>query len=353
MDYTLNMTTNMIKPNRLKRGDTIAVVSPSWGGPSKFPHIYESGLNALSNLGFNIKEYPSARSDAQYLYENPRFRANDINQAFADNSINGIIASIGGDDSVRILPFLDKQTITKNPKFLMGYSDTTILTTFCNQLGLVTFNGPCVMAGFSQMDALGDTFKKHITDFLFDKYSSYTYTPYAAYSNNYPDWSDIKNTGMISDLIPTSGWNWLQGQGIVEGTLFGGCIEVFEFLKGTTFWFEDEFWKNKILFFETSEDKPTVSQVKYFLRNYGSQGILNNISALLFGRARDYSDKEKAELEETILKVIDVEFGRKDMPVITNMDFGHTDPQIILPLGIKAQLDHENKAFTLLESPWS
>lgn len=344
---------NMIKPKQLKIGDTIGVVSPSWGGPSKFYHIYENGIKALKELGFIVKEYPSARTDSNFLYENPQFRANDINQAFSDKDVNGIIASIGGDDSVRILPFLDKEIIKNNPKLLMGYSDTTTLTTFCNYLGLVTFNGPCVMAGFSQLNALGEGYKKFIQDFLFGDFTNFQYIPFTQYSNNYPDWSNINNTGKISDLTPTDGWHWLQGRGKIEGTLFGGCIEVFEFLKGTKYWFDNDFWKNKIIFFETSEDKPSVSQVKYFLRNYGSQGIIDNISALLFGRARDYSDQEKSELEEMILKVTGVEFGIKDLPIVTNMDFGHTDPQIILPLGIKTQLDFENRAFSLTESPWS
>ena len=129
-----------IKPKKLEKGDTVGIVSPSWWSPSIFPHVYESWIEILKTLNLNIKEFPSARKDAKYLEENPEFRAKDINDAFADPEIKAIIASIGGDDSVRILPYLDIETIKKNPKIIMWYSDTSTLTTYLNQIGLVTFN---------------------------------------------------------------------------------------------------------------------------------------------------------------------------------------------------------------------
>lgn len=142
-------------PAKLKKGDTIAVLSPSWGGPGLFPHIHDQGLRVLrEEFGLEIKEYPTSRAEADYLYRHPAIRAADVNAAFADPQIKAIIATIGGDDSVRILPYLEPTIIRDNPKILMGYSDITTLLTYCNQLGLVTFNGPSVMAGFSQLRAL-------------------------------------------------------------------------------------------------------------------------------------------------------------------------------------------------------
>ncbi len=95
-----------IKPNKLNQGDTVAIISPSWGGPSIFPHIHENGLKALrEEFGLIIKEYPTARAEADFLYHQPEARAADVNQAFADPEVKAIIASIGGDDSVRILPY--------------------------------------------------------------------------------------------------------------------------------------------------------------------------------------------------------------------------------------------------------
>ena len=86
-----------------------------------------------------------------------------------------------------------------------------------------------------------------------------------------------------------------------------------------------------------------------WLRNYGMQGIFDQINALLFGRARGYSDSDKKRLESVILSVVAKEFNQTELPIVTNMDFGHTDPQFILPLGITAEVDCRNKRFRLLE----
>ncbi len=89
--------------------------------------------------------------------------------------------------------------------------------------------------------------------------------------------------------------------------------------------------------------------VRYCLRNFGVMGVFDRVSGLLFGRARDYSDAEKKELEEAVLSVVRDEFGRPGMHVVCNLDFGHTDPQLILPLGIEFEIDAENRAIVQLE----
>jgi len=131
--------------------------------------------------------------------------------------------------------------------------------------------------------------------------------------------------------------------------LYGGSFEVMEFMKGTKYWPKKEFWNNKILFLETSEDKPSPSNVKWMLRNYGIQGIFDQISALLIGRPRDYSEEEVKELESNILNVVKNEFKNDTLPIVSNMDFGHTDPQWIIPLGIKAEVNCKDKTFKLKE----
>ncbi|MCX6799790.1 MAG: LD-carboxypeptidase, partial [Candidatus Falkowbacteria bacterium] len=218
----------LIKPNKIIIGDTIAIVSPSWGGPASFPHIYESGIKILENLGFKIKEYPTARMDADQLYNRPQLRAMDINDAFADTEVKAIFTSIGGEDSVRILPFLDVEVIKKNPKILLGYSDTTTLTAYLNQLGLITFNGPSIMSGFSQWESLGKQFQQHILTFLFGEITNVNYPTYENYSEGYPNWDDKNNIGKINELKENIGWHWLQGSTITTGKLFGGCIEVLQ-----------------------------------------------------------------------------------------------------------------------------
>ncbi len=343
----------MKKPDILEKGDNIAIVSPSWGGPSACPHIYESGIKNLRELGFNIIEMPAARMDAEKLYRNPQIRAEDINNAFYDKNINGIIAAIGGSDSCRILKYLDTDTIKNNTRFFMGYSDTTTITTWLNQQGLVTFNGPSVMAGFSQWNSFTEEYRQYIKDYLFIGSDNLVIPEFPSYSDGYPGWADKNNTGKIKPVKENDGMHFIQGSGISEGELFGGCIEVLEMIKGTEYWPDADFWQDRILFLETSEEKPSVDYVKYSLRNYGVMGVFEKLSGLLFGRARDYSDEEKKELEKTVLSVVNGEFGNSDIPVVCNMDFGHTDPQLILPLGVKYRIDAENRKIIQTESAFN
>lgn len=343
-----------IKPRRLKPGDTVAVISPSWGGPSLFPAIYEKGLQVLQKeLGLVVKELPTARMEAEFLYHNPKVRAEDINRAFADPEVKAIIATIGGDDSVRILRYLDPGLMRNNPKILMGFSDMTTLLVYGNLQGLITFQGPSLMAGLAQWHNFPEAFSRHVKTMLFEGPDSYAYSPYEVWSEGYPDWGQPEEAGKINPVQPNeTRWQWFQGEGVVSGELFGGCLEVLEFLKGTSYWPQPAFWQGKILFLEISEEKPTPTQVKYMLRNYGIQGVFDGIQGVLFGRPRDYTQEEKETLTEGIRAVIATEFGRPDLPVVLNMDFGHTDPQFILPLGVKAEIDCGQRTFKLIESPF-
>jgi muramoyltetrapeptide carboxypeptidase LdcA involved in peptidoglycan recycling len=345
----------MLKPKPLKEGDTVAVLSPSWGGPSVFPDVYELGLeNLKSCLGVKVKELPTTRSSADYLYMNPRERAQDVNHAFADAEIDAIITSIGGEDSVRILPYLKNEVIRKNPKIFMGFSDTTTLLSYINQLGLVTFHGPSVMAGFCQLQNLPQSYGRHLKEMLMIGQEEFRYSAYETYSNAEPRWGTTVEVGLVDEPQDNpDAWRWLRGSESVKGQLFGGCIEVLEFLKGTEFWPPKQFWDDKILFFETSEERPSIDQVKWMLRNYGMQGIFDQINGLIFGRARDYSDEEKRELDEMILSVVEGEFSNSKLTIVTNMDFGHTYPQFILPLGTEAEIDPSEHSFKLIERPLS
>jgi muramoyltetrapeptide carboxypeptidase LdcA involved in peptidoglycan recycling len=341
---------NYQKPKKLNQGDTVAIVSPSWGGPDIYPHIYENGLIVLREWGLKIKEFPTARADADFLRDNPQVRAKDINDAFADPEVKAIFASIGGNDSVRILPFLDKSAMANNPKILMGYSDTSTLHIFSNLQGLATFYGPSIMAGFSQMENLPESFKSHVREILFEPKGSYEYTPYGEYCDGYPDWANQENIGKVNPLKEDAGWRWLQGNTRVQGELFGGCMEVLEMMKATDFWPTRDFWKGKIFFLETSEIKPSIHWIDLVLRNYGMQGVFEQINGFIFSRARDYSDDEKSDLEKIIVSVVTREFGKSNLPIIANFDVGHTDPQLILPLGVNAEIDCQSKIFRLIET---
>lgn len=340
-----------VRPRRLVPGDAVAVLSPSWGGPSLFPHVYEHGLALLREWGLEVREYPSARATAERLDRDPQFRADDLNAAFADPSIRAIVASIGGDDSIRLLPRLDESVIAANPKVLMGFSDTTTLLVAVRRLGIVTFHGPAIMAGLSQMASLPSVYRAHVHEMLFEPGSTHTFVPYDTYAEGYPDWRDPATVGQTNPLRADDGWHVIQGTGCVTGELFGGCLEVLDWLRGTSAWPVGDEWSGRVLFIETSEEKPTPIQVQRILRSFGVQGIFDRVTGMLVGRPRDHSAKERSALEAAIRGVVAEEFGRPDLPIAANLPFGHTDPQWVLPLGVQAELDVDARTLRLIE-PW-
>ena len=104
----------MIKPPKLQPGDKVAAISLSWGGPGTFPHRYQAGKHQLqATFGVQVVETRHALRDAEWLWRNPPARAADLMEAFADSSIKAIIATIGGDDEIRTLPFVDLDVIRK------------------------------------------------------------------------------------------------------------------------------------------------------------------------------------------------------------------------------------------------
>lgn len=346
------MPQTALKPPRLRPGDTIAVVSTSWGGPHLFPWRFDAGLRTLrETFGLRVRELPSARRPPDDLYADPRARADDLNAAFADDDVAAIISSIGGDDSVRVLPFLDGELAARRPKILMGYSDTTTQLLFYRGHGLVTFHGPSVMSGLAQLAELGDDVVDHARTLLFEARDEYCYPGFGRYHVGFHDWADPANAAVAGDCVTDDGPHVLQGAGSVVGPMLGGCIEVLDMLRGTEFWPTGEMWDGALMLLETSEEAPSTDQVGRWLRSYGVLGLFDRVAGVLVGRARDYSPQAKRELDEVVLRVVRDEFGAGGLPVVTNLDFGHTDPQWVLPLGVPTRVDCATGALTLLESP--
>lgn len=345
------MATKYRRPRALTPGDTVAVLSPSWGGPHTYPHIFEHGLATLRGWGLTIKEYPSTRMDATRLRTNIHQRVADIHDAFVDPTVAAIFASIGGDDSMLLLPHLDAALIGRHPKIVLGYSDTTTLLTFAHLQGMVTFHGPSIMSGLAQLHHYPAAQRTHIHDMLFSHKSELTYQAARHYSDGYIDWADPQQrVGMLPTQF-SRGWQFLQGKGVHRGQLFGGCIEVLEFFKGTPYWPAPDFWYDKLFFLETSEEKPSITAVTRWLRNYGLQGIFDKIAGLIIGRAHGYTLSEQIALDAAVLQVVRDEFGAHELPIVTHFDVGHTEPQVILPLGVMAHIDYQHQQIRLLE-PW-
>ena len=343
----------MIKPKKLEPGDTIAILSPSAGVPYIYPHIFEHGLSILKTVfGFRVQEYPTTRMNPKALYENPRMRADDINQAFLDPEVRGIICSIGGDDSIRILGYLDTEAMLKNPKFIMGFSDSTTFLAYLNLFGLVTYYGPSVMAGFAYLNCFPEAVEEYRKAFF--ENSFYEIKPFSVWADAYQRWEDTANTGKVvrmrDDHIPHV---WINKGTKTAGCLWGGCLEVLDMMNGTFAWPEPEFWKDRILMLETSEDKPSPRQVGYRLRNYGAQGILSSIKGLLIGKPKDYTDAEMHALYEEVKRVVVGEYGCNTLNIVANIGFGHTDPHHILPMGVPLTIDPEKETLIFSETMFS
>lgn len=338
---------------RLRRGDRVAIVAPSNGLAPAFPGVYRRGLDSLRAIGLEPVEYPTATMKTDELYESPESRVRDMRRSLRDTNVRGVISVIGGYESIRLLRHLRTADFRDHPRFIMGGSDATTYLLFARRAGLVAFYGPSVMAGFSQMPDLPAEFRAHLDSFLFDEWTSYEYPCYPSYTHGYTGWSG-ENAGGIQPLRASgAGWTVLQGDSVAEGHLWGGCIEVVEFLKGTPYWPPPRFFNDVVLFLETSEEKPGPERVGYMLRNYGVAGILDRAAALLLGRPKDYTDAEIDNLHKVVRAVVAGEFARPDLPVVSNVDFGHTDPKLILPIGGRVRVDPTLKRITLLESPFS
>lgn len=340
-----------IRPRRLRVGDTVAVVSPSWGGPAVFPHVFERGLATLRAWGLGVREYPGTRARRDDAARSPQGRAADLNAAFADPSVAAVIASIGGDDAIRLLPFLDAAAIRANPKLLMGFSDTTVLLAAIRAMGLVTFHGPSVMAGLSQLGALPAMAGDHVRRMLFEPAERLVLPRFDAWTDGYPDWSDPALVGQVWPLRSDDGPRVLQGDGTVRGELFGGCLEVLDWIRGTSAWPVGADWDGRLLLLEPSEEQPGEDQWRRILRSLGASGVFDRVAGVLLGRMRGLDAAAKQAMGSVVLDVIAGELGRSDLPVVANLPFGHTDPQWVLPLGIQAEVDLATADVTLVE-PW-
>lgn len=248
----------MIKPNRLKAGDSVALVSLSSGmaGEKIFSHRVEIAKLRLENdFGLNVVIMPNAMKGIEFLDQNPQLRAEDFMNAFKDTNIKAVFSMIGGDDTIRLLPFIDFEVLRRNPKIFLGYSDTTVNHFMMYKAGITSFYGPSVIAQFAENGSLHIYTKEYLKKLLFDKQDTVTIQPSPQWTSEFLDWGNPENNTVPRTMLPDEkGYELLQGQGIVRGRLIGGCADVFPMIIGTEIWPDKDQWKNSILFLETSEE---------------------------------------------------------------------------------------------------
>ncbi|MEK3980360.1 S66 peptidase family protein [Psychrobacillus sp. FSL K6-2836] len=339
----------LIKPKMLKAGDKIATISLSWGGAGE-PELrwrYEQGVDRLRNVfGLEVVAMPNSLKGGDYLYENPQARAEDLMNAFKDPSIKGIFSNIGGSESIRLLPYIDFDVIRENPKVFIGYSDSTVTHLFCHKAGISSFYGPAILMDFAENVVMHEYTVEALKKALFAVDAIGEVKPATEWTSERLEWI-VENKDKKRKMNPNKGYELLQGSGVVQGRLIGGCIEVLEFAKGTSLWPAEEYWKDSILFFETSEELPTPGQLEYWLRNYGTQGILQQAKGIIFGKPQN--EKYYEEYKESI-RLIMKELSLDNLPILYNLNFGHTEPKFVLPYGANVEINCENVTFSILDS---
>ncbi len=341
----------MIKPQRLKRGDTVAIVSLSRGmlGEKPFIHKYELAKERLENdYGLHVVPMKNALKGVDYLYRHPEARAEDLMDAFRDTNIKAIFNAIGGNDTIRLLPYIDFDVIRENPKIFTGFSDTTTNHFMMQKAGLVSYYGLSVMNNWAEYVEINPYTKEAIQKILFEPPDTLD-IPCSAYCSFNEDkvWWDENNMQKRTPQYENYGYELLQGKGTVRGTLLGGCINVFPSLLGTSLFPSPDEWQGKIMLIETSESDMPEFLLTELLRNFHAQGILHAINGIIVGKP---SIKNKYEsYKEVYRKVIAEEAGLPDLPILYNVNVGHAYPIGLFPLGLTYELNCENKTLTLME----
>lgn len=341
----------MIKPKRLKKGDKIAIVSLSWGGlgDDALIHKFHIAKQRLENdFGLEVVVMPHALKGSEFVANHPELRAKDLMDAFKDKSIDGIFCAIGGDDTIRTLPYVDLDIIHNNPKVFMGYSDTTTNHFMMFKAGVVSFYGPSIMCEFGEYVKMFDYTGEAVHDILFGEWDKYALKPSPVWSDDYIPWEESnKNTPSTVKEDP-KGYEVISGGGTVRGHLLGGCIDVFPMVVGTSIWPTIQDWQDAIMFIETSEDKPSPDIIKWTFRNLAAQGILKVIKGIIVGKPQGEVYYE--EYKKAIKQVVCNEEHLDDLPIFYNVNFGHAKPIGILPYGIMTELNSEERTITFLEN---
>ena len=342
-----------LKPQMLRPGSRIAAISLSWGGPGTVPYRYQIGKQQFEEaFGVTVIETEHALRDADWLAKNPKARADDLMAAFADETIDGIIATIGGEDSIRTLPYLNLDVIRKNPKVFMGYSDTTIAHAACFKAGLLSFYGPSFMAGFAENGGMFTYMTDSLRQTLFTPEPIGVIEPNrAGWTVEYLPWENPENQSIRRKLNPCTGWRFHQNEGVAEGQLFGGCVEVLDWLRGTDYFSSTSDLQGAVLFLETSENAPPPSFLTEFVRCIAAMGILEGLNGILLGRPGGGVDPQTfSEYDDALCSTVREEHGLNDMPIVTNMDFGHTDPMFVIPIGTKVRIDSAKREVAINEA---
>jgi muramoyltetrapeptide carboxypeptidase len=295
----------LVKPPALKPGATLAVVSPA---STPKPERVQAGIDCLHGLGYRTVLFPHALDRGPLYYAGTaEQRAGDLQAAFADPAIDGILCTRGGWGTAELLPLLDAELIRANPKVFVGYSDHTSLHIWmAREANLATFYAPMVAADFARPNG-------------FDA----------------PSWQHAFGGDASWSLTQSDGLRVLR-TGVSEGTFSGGCLSIYAEALGTPFApLAATAEEPRVLFLEDIGTKPY--QWDRMLLHLRYAGMLEHVSGIVFGDMRQcVAAQDEAAVDQSILHALRDFAG----PIAIGLRSGHVDtPNITLPLGVRARLD--------------
>jgi len=287
-----------IRPPRLKSGETIGIVAPA--GPFD-PEKFMKGKTVLESMGFQTFLGEGIFQKNGFLAGTDTLRADHVNRLFADPTVKAIACARGGYGSMRILSFLDFETIQAHPKIFLGFSDiSALLAVLFDRCGLVTFHGPVVTT-------LANATEKTLT---------------------------ALQTALTSPtaLELTPGDGKVIKPGVCSGLVVGGNLTTLCHLIGTSY---AQNLKGKILLLEDVGEMPY--RIDRMLTQMKLAGCFNGIAGLILG-----AFKECGHLNE-IIDVFDDIFEDADIPILAGFDMGHGEHNLTIPMGLDATLDTDKQ----------
>lgn len=338
------MTPAFTYPPKPNRGDAVAVLSPSGRSAARFAVPYELGLKRLrEEFGLVPVEYPTTRA----AEASPAERAKDIHAAFTDPDIRAVITTSGGEDELKVLAHLDAAALTANPKPFFGYSDNTNLELFLWNLGLVSYHGGAVLTQFGRPGVMHPATRASLEYALFSGGTFELKQP-AEYSDEEGDWGDPATFEHVPVLSAAPAWSWHGPAITVSGPAWGGSLEIIDFhLRANRYLLADSDYDEAVLYLETSEETPEPSFAYRVLMCLGERGLLQRFSAILWGRPKAWSfehPRSPQQKEQYVRAQRDAVLAalaeyHREAPLVFGVDFGHTDPQLVIPCGGKITVD--------------
>ena len=313
---------NQTKPSRLKKGDTIALVTP---GSYITEQEKEESVNNIQSLGFNVVYSERLMQKNGYFSATDEERAADLNEMFERKDVQAIMCARGGYGCARILPYLDYDLIEDNPKILIGFSDVTAIQyAIFKNTGLITFHGPVSISTFSSFSV--KNFENVLVNPTFELELVNSTT-----GNNFNPYGIT----VISD-------------GIAKGELVGGNLSICVSLIGTEY---DIDYSDKIVFLEEFLEEPyRVDRMLTQMIQAGKFDDAAGIALGVFKMCEPNKSNPAFNGSFSLMEVLKDRLGNLGIPVIYGLSFGHISDKFTLPFGGKAELNSETKRLKLLEA---